>query len=281
MSTLRARVLGTTLLVVLLVAPTVVSGQGGPDAGTGLDAGDSLSTALALAAPGSFVGSATERDEDWYRLDANAATPRCVSVRVDSSMRGHAGLTLSGPDRTRQLRMPLREGDAFLGIATPSPQQALVQIRRNGAGDDLQTYDANVQVIGVPDATSGDASTLRDTGAVPGTSLEAPRGCFTGTVGDRLLGDAVDLYRVVALSADEPVYYSIAGEGLTAVLVDGAGNAVGPEIASGGLAGVMPPAPGDYFLRTSTTSMASAPYVAALSVGPPDPGSGCRPMCIL
>lgn len=263
-------------LVASLALPQAISGVG-DDAGTGVDAPDKRSQALALAY-GSYSALTPAHDTDWYRVDDLQSSVRCVSANVAPAAASVATLRVNNGVATRTTSVVVAGGNATarLGIAGPSLFRSHFGI--SSATDSAYVFE--LSGVGPDSGLAGEG--VDDAGGTLASALPTDTGCFGGSLG-RVAGlvDMVDLYSFHAQVGDT-IYYSLgaSADGVQAMLLSADNAIVGMPIVSGDMAGYYVDTGGTYYLsaqRTSTATPDSA-YALGLLLGP-DPGAGCRPGC--
>lgn len=266
----------------LLIVPSYSGALVGPDAGTGVDAGGSTDSAMTLPSWGSYDGALTYKDADLYQVASASSVARCVSLDLSAATTGIVALASSRGDQVRGIGQGIVDGGAHLGLATTSSDATWVYTKRTGSDSSLQSYDFTVSAMPLPDAVSGDGGAATDAGSTLASSTVAEGSCIGGNIGTRFgFADTTDVYSIPAPAPGQYLFYSFATPDPAARLsvLDAAGDPVGSAIASGGVAAISAQSPA-YYLQVSSTSAAAQPYLIGITGGP-DPGSGCRPMCLM
>lgn len=244
------------------------------DAGSGADAGDSPTGAMALSY-GSFEANQTFGDRDWFAFPP-ASTPACLSasaiaahpMRVDVVVASAAVGSILDETGLFETVLAVRPASIHLGVVPDdAPWDAL----------SVGPYAFSLDVA--PPVLVGDRQ-HDDAGGTRATAEDLPGACFSGVF--QADGPDVDVYAFQA-SAGERLTYSLATSSSAEASVsirNASGIAVGAAVPSGGAGTIAVPETGTFYVRVESARLdESAPYAAALAVGP-DPGSGCRPMCL-
>lgn len=281
---MRAR-FPSVLVVLVLFAGTGQAGGWNDADGVG-DAGSTPSTAAPFTLPGTFYGRHDSgSDADWYAASAGTG-PICVSMDAVSTTWAEATLRLTGldassvaapivPDTWTPTRISLASGGA------EAAQIGLVPIRdpETGKAPEGGYYRVQTTLLSAGAVGGNDAGGDGDAANALGGARAVGGGCIGGRL-EALAFDTRDVYSFNA-SAGQQVVYSLgsaAGVGVTLSLLDSTGAPVGPEILSEGVASVVLPSTGSYFLSTSTMSASGVDYVLGL-IGPDPPSHPCRPHC--
>ena len=287
MSTMRAVV---ALGVALLMVATSVSGAGG-DAGSGQDAGATRESGLPIAY-GAYSGRLGPDDRDWYRAPA-VASPSCleasirpVEIGVSASLgfERNGGLHLvnqfAPTDRTTTMGVSGLSWTAGVFGSETSANK-----KDNGVAARPTDYTFSLNVVGQSPREAADALTGTDASGTLLLATPVVPGCVPGHL-DPLgstLGDNADAYRVDVPAGASLVYSLGATSGAPVELrvYDAQQQLVG-TIGPDGLGSVTTTTASTYYLSASRTAVNvdNVPYLVGIVIGPPDPGSGCRPMCL-
>lgn len=272
-----------TLFGVVLAIATLATAQssGSLDGGLVTDAGNTLASALTLSSFGSYSGRLTGDDTDWYAV-REAALAQCVSLETTTVSAAASILALDTGSglKTTSTYLPAG-GKARLVLA--SPYTGAYAGLDNVQG--TQDYGFTLKTVGIPAASVGDALSGLDAGNHLSTALATSAGCIGGRLSSlQAAGDVADVYAVAAAAGDVVTYSLVSGSSGGALrlrLLDAAGNLLGPILAPGGVGAVQVPSSGTYFLSVTQDSFGSddVGYVMGAGIGPPDPGSSCRPNC--
>lgn len=254
------------------------------DAGLGLDVGNTAETAALIRIPGTYSGQLSSNDVDWYRSDVSTSAPLCVSAVTSADPEAAVALeTVKNGTTTRAYTRPLTGARGHAALAIPSSATVRVEARATLSG--LTGYGFDLATVGVPSTSAGDALSGLDAGATLSSALRVSPGCVGGhlsVVND--VADTRDIY-AVSVAAGRQLTYSFAqasaGRVLQVQVLDAAGNVLGPTILSGGAGAFVPSDGGTYYLAvtSSSTSAEDVGYLMGITIGPPEPGSACRPQC--
>jgi hypothetical protein len=271
-----------SFIAALAALPSVPATSGGNDANLGVDAGDTLSAASLLPALGIYQAEMALNDVDWFRVGATSTAPQCVTFSVT----GSAGLTLdlesTGVTR-RATSASSPTGQALASIAVPGNVTARLGVQPLQAAP--SGYAFSIGSSGLPVPSAADAFSGHDAGATLSGALPVQAGCTGGRLGPvNNVTDLADAFSF-SLGAGEQLTYSFAHAGAAALelrVLNAAGVAVAPSLSSGGVGTFVADGAGTYFITVAApanSALGDTPYLVGLTIGPPDPGSGCRPQC--
>ena len=261
----------------LLALPGVLAATSNIDATLNTDASNTREGASLLPGFGTYQGTFVNDDVDWYRVNASSSSPQCVDLSF-SGVSGKVMLEHESDGVTRAVHT--RTKDLAGKAAVAAPRGGLTYLGGAHLATGTATYTMATTAQGLPSASTGDALTGGDAGSSAPASLAVKPGC----VGGRLSGssDVRDVYAIHIPTGEQLVYTFAAGGAtpLRASVLDTAGQVVA-SITSGGFATFSPPSGGTYYVAVSADAMEypDVPYLVGLTVGPPDPGSSCRPYC--
>lgn len=277
--------------LVTMTLATALADHATDDAGTGVDAGNTKETATVVPY-GAHHGYLSPRDVDWYRAASASTGPRCVEARATGENNDTVRLTIDSLTRTRSVTGSFPAGGSkSLALAVPDVQGAYFDIAASpnspNSGDPARPghYDFTFSAMRVPSPSAGDALTGADAGGSLERATPAPGACFGGTIAPLSgMGDMRDVYSVKAVAGEAITYgFAVSGDpgALTLTLLDASGKAIGPALASGQYASVQVPTSGTYYLAASQGSVGADDigYLVSVMIGPPEPGSACRPQC--
>jgi hypothetical protein len=264
------------------LAPARSSGSG--DAGLGHDASDDPAAPSALPGFGTYAGQLDEVDQDWYSVTNATAASGAFCFEADASGSGadelltlgargagfdHRVFTPVSTDATAPARLVLaadRASLAYVGLShVESTHESYTFTIAGSTGT-----PTNASLVPTPE---GALATVTSAMPLPGP-------CTSGVL-DPLAGagHTTDAYSFAG-QAGQQVVYSLGSDVPTtmAQLVDANGTAVGPAIASNGIANVTLPQSGTYYLlasqASSTTTVGYVLGVVGLGKYPCDPYCG-------
>lgn len=286
MAMLRVSARVAALVAAALVAPLVFAEAPQNDAGLGLDAGNSLSTATPLPSLGRYDGELRSKDNDWFTLH-RAATPVCVTHDAGGSPEAYYTLrTRSGTTEHAVKALLPTTGELRLALAGSAVTQTWAGFERvpNPAKNDPTrpgTYGFALGERGVADATEGTTMNVNDAGSMLSGAFPLEGACTAGRLQPLGgAGDVVDLWKFSGVRGQQIVYTLGATGPVTLQLTTAAGKSVGPAISPDGLANVTLPADGEYTMQASATGGSDVlSYIMGLTGPDPPPGSPCRPTC--
>lgn len=282
----RTRSIVTILLSAAFIAglpavPAVGGGQN--DAGLGIDAGDTASTATTLAGFGTYQGWLAGGDKDWYQIPNLPGVARCYSTSSSSQLASRLLLEVdSGAITYSTATQNAAGGASVTAIAVPSASK--LRVLREPLTSQPMGYGFTPAELSLPSTSAEDALSGLDAGGAIGSALAITPGCVAGRIAPARLGD-VDDYYSIPMQAGQQLTYSFAtttsGTPLSLSLRDPSGSLVGTALTSGGLATYTAPTSGTYYLQTGATGVGfdEEGYFVGVVIGPPDPGNGCRPTC--
>lgn len=274
----------TLAVVVLFALPLTLAEAPQNDAGLGIDAGNTRSTATLLPAEGSYSGELRSQDDDWYtRVYAPAARCAILTVAADSDSAATLAVRSNGVDHWVKAPLPQGTTSRFV-LAGSAVTQAWAGLERNPnpAGNDPAR--PRFYSFGLETTTSngpGDAGTGQDAGGLLSQALPITRSCVSGQVDRNAvgLGDVTDLYTFRGTQGQQLIATLGAAAPVTLSIATPTGVELG-TLSPDGLLDVRLPETGEYRLTMTAASGGPVPYVIGL-LGPDEPpGSGCRPTCI-
>lgn len=245
------------------------------DAGSGLDAANAESSALALGADGRYAGNLLARgDTDWY-VRGGFSGLTCSQITVSSASGASAGLVgIRGDGSRKVMTSAIAPGASVTLSAFGRDVREWRGVVENAQSADVQRpYEIAWRTFTLADV-SGDAGTGAD---APESGLTVPAGCIGGTVGGTDVRDAYTF----AGGAGQRIAFSVAqtgGETVSLSLVSPSGQTLA-TVAPGELVDLALPEQGTYTMTASSFSTASVLYFISLVDGPEPPGSGCKPTC--
>lgn len=245
------------------------------DAGTGADAGDTAADAMPLPY-GRYHGNMTPFDADWYAFPAAAASS-CLRADVLGQHAMNVNVGHGGAGSVA--RALSQDGEFRTALAVPPGSAVRLGLLPHEAVDAVPVGPYAFGLALEAPAVIGDAP-RKDAPGSRASALPVPGDCFRGVL--QADGPDTDVFRFNASQGDV-VDYSFAQTTGTLGrlrLENATGAVIGPDLASGGAASVVIPSTGTYYLSARSVAPAeSSDYVVAIVSGP-DPGSGCRPMCL-
>lgn len=263
----------TLVLATVMLLPLA---QGLPptldDAGSGRDAGGAPGDAMVLD-PGSYHANLTPGDADWFAF-AGQDQPLCLNASVLAAHAMRVSLAV-GP--AVSVSAPLDADGLFATTLAVLP----ADVRLGALPDDapwdtvsIGPYSFTVSIAppsAVADTQKGDA------GSAPSTASPVPAACSSGVF--RADGPDVDTYSFEA-AAGSVWTYSLAAPAGSLRVLDPTGAPLTPALPAGGAGSVSVEHAGTYYLQaTGPEDDETMPYALGLAAGP-DPGNGCRPMCV-
>jgi hypothetical protein len=284
---IRLRGFATVLVVLLMVAGTAW-GAGG-DAGSGQDAGGSRSAGLPIEY-GSYSARLAPDDRDWYRAPG-VGTPACIEASIYPATYG-VSATL-GYERGASAELVNQFAPAgvtttlavagsgwtagILGVETTANKNA------NGVSARPTDYSFSLRPVMFSSRLSGDALTGADASGSLSEATRVSAGCLAGHLDPLAVGEGVDAYSVTA-AAGTFITYTLAAASDAPIqlnIYDAQQKLVG-TIGPDGQFSLPVSTDGSYTFTTSSSSLSVAdiPYLVGIVIGPPDPGSSCRPMCL-
>lgn len=271
------------LVVLVAAAPFAPATTTQNDAGLGLDVPNTRDAAALVSIPGSYQGQLTTNDVDWYRANVSSSAPLCVNLASRADPEAAIALEVaSGGTTTRAFTRPSAGSPGAASLAFPAGATVRVEARAIQSG--LTAYGFDLTTTGAPSVSAGDAFSGFDAGSTLTSALRVSPGCVGGHMS--IINNVAETRDVYALSVAEAqqITYSFAtsaGRVLQVQLLDTSGNAVGQALPSGGAASFVAPSAGTYFLAisSSSTAMEDTAYTLGITLGPPEPGSACRPQC--
>jgi len=261
----------------VLLIPGAFSAAGNIDATLNTDASNVRDPASVLASLGTYQGTMAPDDVDWYRVDAASTGPQCVDFSF-SGASARVMLEHEANGVVRAVHTATRDLSGKAAVAAPSGG-AIYFGGAHLSSTTTATYSISTAARGIGSRATGDASSGTDAGSSPVSALAVGQGCIGGFLGSN---DLRDVYAINVPSGAGIVYTfaTTSSAPLRASVLDAAGNEVG-SIVSGGLGTFNPPSGGIYYVsvQSDATGILDEPYLLGLTVGPPDPGSSCRPYC--
>lgn len=248
-----------------------------------MDAGGTADTALTLPDWSTVEGAASPRDVDVYTIEAPTDAPRCVAVDLDSTLHGVIALGSSEGTSLHGVGEKFND-DAHLGLATMSSNATWLYIKRDDNAPTVHAYSASFSTQQLPQIglAGGDGGTAAEAGSTPAGALAVTSACTGGVIGPRLgMADPADTYSFAATKGDL-VLYSFATPDPSARLavIDALGERLGSSLAAGEIGAIEVPSTGTFFLEVSSPATSPSAYLFAMTAGP-DPGSSCRPVCLV
>lgn len=285
------------LVVTVMVSLTATVPAGhmtDDDAGSGRDAGDSPDDALEIVYASRYLGNLSRFDRDWYVVEDVADSPSCVRARATTIAPAMMAFGLTSDDDELDVAfVELRANEeTSAGWAASQFEYAYLGFGATTHSHNPQPYSFDLERVGLPTRSEGDAGTGSDAGETLANALRIRDACTGGRLSARsLLPDRSDVYSL-ALAAQQPLLVSFAhgaGANLTLSLLDSGGTVFSSVENNGSIEFVAPQA-GTYYLRASlpdsvavpstsktTSSSTDSAYIIGTIVGPP--GSPCRPTC--
>lgn len=275
------------VLIALVTLAFLATGYSGAessenDGGAGIDAGSTVSQAIALtSAPGAAVyGNLTSVDTtDWYTRDAaDSSVPTCVrgSYSTEHALTMRVASVFGSDLHEVESTTP----GARMGIATPGYTGHAIEVRGSAALPPIRPYTFQ----SAPVDTSGVVSQANDGESGFDATFSRPIG-LTGacTLGALQGQDSFDVYTLNGFGGKQ-VMLSMAsstGQGtLTLARTSGQVLATAP---AGSVLTYTLPSTGTYFVTTSASG-GSVPFTSyVIGACEPEckpPGHPCNPMCI-
>lgn len=248
------------------------------DPGADQDAGDSPEEATVLPEEGTYNGTITTLDDDWYRLDIEEDHTVCLRVVLEGDIA--STITLSpnsqldpavsrdmAPGKVLDMAMAIEPTDtAFLGIEASSLLDT---------GDytfDLQAFT----VFELPWDEGGDG----DAGDSPSDATPLPGICQVGHLSPKQ-GDTADVYSF-EIGEDEHLGLSLIQVGASPVeleLISPVGEVV-TSITDGAFEDVTIDQAGTWYLSFQTSSTDDpVAYIGGITINGPEPPP-CKPTCL-
>lgn len=265
------------LFVAILLLPGALGATGNIDATLNADASNVRDPASALSALGTYQGTLAPDDVDWFRVNTTASGPQCVDLAF-SGASAKVMLEHEANGVVRAVHTTTKDLSGKAAIAAPTGGS----IYFGGAhlsSTSSATYSISTSARGLASRSTGDAMSGGDAGSSPVGALSVSPGCIGGFLSTN---DLRDVY-AVNIPSGHGLVYTFAAPGvapLRAAILDAAGREIA-SITSGGLGTFQPPSGGIYYVavQSEATNIVDEPYLLGLTVGPPDPGSSCRPYC--
>lgn len=244
------------------------------DAGSGQDAGDSPSSAMAVGY-GSYGGNLTPGDIDWFSFPS-ATAPACMDVSV---LTGHAMRVGLQTGTGGSLVGGLTDGLFATTLAVEPSSLALGILPDEDPWDKASVGPYLFDVLVAVPAARGDTR-QNDAPTQLNRSLPAPASCFRGVFHGSVSEGDTDVWSFTG-ERGHRIVYSFAAEtrlasGLAVLTQDG--TPLGPSVKTGELAEAVLPYNGTYYLRAHGFAPSSAENYTVAFVTGPEP-TGCRPYC--
>lgn len=281
---MRVQIVTTLAMAALISTATIgFSGTSDNDGGLGVDAGNTVSSALLLASLGSLHGNLSAVDDrDWfYTNPADSSAPTCTS----------ALLTSQYPTQMRLAAVQTTDAREVVAAA-PGGRTGVAAVGNTGTfveawGPALEMPPLrSYHVASAAAALSTTQSNDNDAGLGVDVTPASPgvaKACMLGALKANV-GDTADAYtfsgtagKKVMLSAST---FADKADKLTVTLADPSGSTVA-TLVSGDLIQVTLPSTGMYTMSASTSYNGGVPY--ALGLCEPEctpPANPCRPSCM-
>ncbi len=271
----RAIAAGLLLLLLGAAPPLTVA-----DPGAIGDAGGSPSQATPLAAEGSYNGTISTADNDWYRLDIDDDRTVCLRVLVSGDIASHVTLSPSvdlEPSVTRQMEA----GKVLdLAMAVEPTDTAFVGLEAANLLDSGD-YTFEIQAFTLSELPWQETDT-GDAGDDPSQATPLPRICQPGHLSPRSQ-DTADVYSF-QIGEDKHLGLSLVQVGdtpLELALISPAGEVV-EAVTNGSFEDVTIEEAGTWYLSFQTSSSSSDDwigYIGGITINGPEPPP-CRPGCL-
>lgn len=242
------------------------------DAGSGLDAGNSWATALALPDYGSYSGTLLEHDTDAYVVSQASTMPACLNFSFTPTSADVLVVkaTSGGVDKTASLAVAAgatqRGGLATNGYDSAGLKATLQDPELDGS----HPYSFSLLRTGLTGSPPSAGHSISSASPLSGP-------CTPGVMSAANLAN-VNTYSLGSLQAGTTVVASLAATAgdLALQVVDGNGAALA-QTSVNGVTTVQVPTTGAYYLSVQRTdlSVQDVQYLVGVIVG----GPGCTPAC--
>ena len=273
----RSTTVRAAILFVLLSLTTAIADSAQNDAGTGADASNSSSAPTAVALGTTYTGRAGEWDLDWYQAPAASSAPMCVELDASQARSTGSEFDLATADGVRSVRYvvgPHGGADFAGGLAGRGVTSATFGTT---SFNDAQSYSF------VLSPYTPQSAAVVNPGSTLSTAAPVSSPCFGGafTLGQLASTENYNLGQFAAGTVLVVTTAATSPTGLQVSLLDAAGNVVATS-SGGGIMTTQAPTTGTYYVSAtrSTSALDQIQYIVGVVSGG-DPGSPCRPTCLL